>query len=108
MEGNKAKMREALEYVIQWREECISEEGADNVDDMIAVVNAALSAPARQCDVGTAAEQEVRFKRFCESHWDLNKPGSACAGCPIVDERVGTECEFAWAQTPYAEEGGAK
>lgn len=44
------KLREALEYVIQWREDCVDEEGADNVDDMMAVVNAALAEPIRNCD----------------------------------------------------------
>lgn len=63
-------------------------------------VKVALAAPLRNCDVGTTEEQEVRFKSFCESHWDLNKPDSECAGCPL-DERVGIECEFAWMQMPY-------
>ena len=67
------------------------------------------AAPPRNCDVGTANEQEVRFKRFCESHWDLNKPDSTCAGCPLDERRVGTACEFAWAQMPYeAGEGEIK
>lgn len=48
--GNGAKMREALEYIKQWSEDCISEEGADNVDDMIAVVDDALAEPPRNCD----------------------------------------------------------
>ena len=68
------KMREALEYVIQRCENCISEEGADNVDDMMAVVKAALSAPDRNCDVGTADEQTERFIDYCCSKCD----GSNC------------------------------
>ena len=67
----------------------------------------ALSAPPRNCDVGTAEEQEVRFKRFCESHWDLNNADSTCAECPLK-EKAGTECEFAWAQMPYKEKEGAE
>lgn len=70
--GNSAAMREALEYVKQWREDCISEEGADNVDDMMAVVNAALSAPARNCDLfGTEAEAESAFIAYYNEAYDL-------------------------------------
>lgn len=94
-------MREALEYVMQWSENCISEEGADNVDDMVAVVKAALSEPPRQCDMGTADEQARRYRLFCENHsgWDGQKR-FGCLNCPFIDV---DECEFAWAQTPYSE-----
>ena len=51
------KMRVALRYVKQWSEDCISEEGADNVDDMVAVVDAALAAPLRNCDKYTSLDE---------------------------------------------------
>ena len=107
MESNVQKMREALEAI---RNLAYEVKDINNEEDVktslpaewvIGTVNTALSLPPRNCDVGTAEEQEVRFKRFCESHWNLNKPDSECAGCPL--ERVGTECEFAWAQMDYEE-----
>ena len=59
----------------------------------------ALLEPPRNCDVGTAEEQQNRFNCFC-------KP---CAdGCPFLECRTIVECAIKWAQTPYAEEGGAK
>lgn len=67
--GNAAKMREALLYIKQWREDCIDGEGADLVDDMIAKVDAALSAPPRNCDrFNNAVDAMAEFKRihnFC-------------------------------------------
>jgi hypothetical protein len=68
---------------------------------------AALAAPPRNCDVGTAKEQDERFHRFCKCH----RTGS-CAGChnPVKDYTVANgvrECALVWAQMPY-EEGGAK
>lgn len=55
------------------------------------ILNAALSAPDRQCDMGTAEEQMKRFDEFTSKYWPLGM------------------FALQWAQTPYeAEEGGAK
>lgn len=74
------------------------------------VINAALSAPPRNCDVGTAEEQEERFNKFCDAH--------SCNECPArggwrtvyID---GTsfrmiQCGVLWAQLPYKLEMGEK
>lgn len=53
--------------------------------------NVALSAPARQCDVGTAEEQERRYKATGEVYHTLTLTNA-----------------LAWAQTPYGAEGGAQ
>jgi hypothetical protein len=61
---------------------------------------AEIGRPRRNCDVGTAKEQENRFYRFC-----LGRP--SCKHCPLRDANV--KCDFAWAQMPYVEkEGGTK
>lgn len=66
----------------------------------------ALSAPPRNCDVGTAEEQNERYKRFCSSHYRPNDIDAQCDGCPCVSERF--DCELEWGQLPYeaAQEGG--
>ena len=65
----------------------------------------ALSAPLRNCDVGTAEEQTDRYKTLCRAQKNCNSK------CPVMEWR-GTSfanCEIAWAQMPYQpEEGGAK
>ena len=61
------------------------------------MAKAALSAPPRNCDVGTAEEQNNRFLKFCES-LDCERY------CPLFKAE---SCELAWAQMPY-EEGGVK
>ena len=92
MEGNQQKMREALEYVIQWREDCISEEGADNVDDMMEVVNAALSAPARNCDALSADDVKSRFKeRMASSDMGLIGENIVEVVSGVVDFLYATE-----------------
>ena len=63
------------------------------------VVNAAISAPPRNCDVGTVEEQEERFTKFC-SRQDCKRT------CPLYDDYDSYRCEFAWGQMPY-EEGDA-
>ena len=109
MEGNQQKMRVALlklraEIGRFHNNEWIPYDDWEECDD---VISHALSAPARQCDVGTADEQDARFSRFC-----VEKRSGSCSGCP---DAVGgftvangiRECALVWAQTPYAEEGGA-
>ena len=58
----------------------------------------ALFEPPRNCDVGTAEEQQNRFNRFCRPCAD---------GCPFLECRSIVECAIKWAQTPYAAEEGA-
>lgn len=77
---------------------------ADTIRDK---ARAALAEPARNCDVGTAREQDERFHRFCKCHHT-----GSCAGChnPVGDYAVANgirECALVWAQLPY-EEGGEK
>ena len=59
-------------------------------------VKPALSAPPRNCDVGTDEEQSRRYEELCDSH----TCGSICSasGCPMYDY----DCSpFAWGQMPY-------
>lgn len=69
-------------------------------------LDAALSAPARNCDVGTADEQIARFNEFCDSEWQDS--GSAnCGNCPLwVSGRIGHDCQIRWEQRPYEAQGG--
>ena len=104
--GNAAKMREALDSIYQ-KLETLDVEADSYADEVIASVKSvivdALSAPPRNCDVGTAAEQEKRMNEFCNSH---KHGGSvyACENCELLNV---DRCELAWSQMPH-EEGGAK
>lgn len=101
--GNAAAMREALGDVYNTLEKIQSfiPHLSDvslmrKVSSMVChaknVIDTAISAPPRQCDVGTAEEQERRYKATGEVY------------------HTSTLTNFlAWAQTPYeAQEGGAK
>ena len=100
MEGNQMKMREALvklraEIELFYNNEWIPYDAWQGCDD---VISHALSAPARQCDVGTPEEQNRRFDNFCR--------GEDCKTCPC---NVMPRCHMVWAQTPYeAQEGAGK
>lgn len=61
--------------------------------------------PRRNCDIGSAEEQEIRFKKFCNSHYNINNVDGECNACPLNDN-IKTECEFAWMQMPYEEGDG--
>lgn len=61
------------------------------------VINA-LSDPPRNCDVGTAEEQEERMVRWCGQH--------KCESCQFFCvANDGVSCEFTWGQSPYEAEG---
>ena len=98
--GNAAAMREALVMVkrlfdwrLMWHPDIRKTHEA---------VNAALAAPPRNCDVGTAEEQSARFDAHCRKNM-------GCLTCPLREKDGGVpkHCEFAWSQMPY-EEGGAE
>lgn len=95
--NNNRKMREALKRIVAV---CADAEVTDCqareiVEDL---AGEALSAPARNCDVGTAEEQNERFRRFCSRHWGTNSmDGDTCEFCPLSS----MECKFTWAQLPY-------
>lgn len=100
--GNTAAMRKALEkvrfylpYLLQYVRLHDAQSGG-YYEKKLEVVNAALSAPPRNCDVGTAEEQYKHFLKFCH--------GANCSKCPVHDA---INCKFAWANMPY-EEGGEK
>lgn len=70
---------------------------------------AEIGKPLRNCDVGTAEEQETRFNDYCRKHYDLtfDLDSDPCKACPFF--AMPTVCRFAWAQMPYeAQEGSAK
>ena len=70
--------------------------------------NFAISAPPRQCDVGTAEEHAQRFYNFCESN-SSGINGMCKPTCPCIDCFDKCKCFAKWAQMPYEdEEGGAK
>lgn len=59
----------------------------------------ALVKPLRNCDVGTAEEQEKRFDAFCRG---IN----GCRDCIIHIRGQNDYCHSAWSQMPYEGEGG--
>ena len=95
-------MREALVAI----RDALCEHPYDHDDDALAnIANAALSAPPRQCDVGTPGEQRVRFESFCKRKGDGFSASAYCAyECPCGNKG---DCKLAWAQMPYeADEKG--
>ena len=96
--GNASKMREALINAYNAMFKFIKTPYAE-CDEMAFALDGAidaLSAPPRNCDVGTPEDQHNRFMRFCDS-----KSMGYCWG------RGCRKCMAQWGQLPY-EEGGAK
>ena len=104
--GNAAAMREALMEIVITATKAGATMGYDVACGIIkSKAKHALSAPPRNCDVGTAEKQTKRFSDFCAAHRHTDLP--RCAGCPLENTPPDTGCSFAWAQMPYeAEEGG--
>jgi len=79
------------------------EEGGSPVPcSAILKARAALALPPRNCDVGTAEEQDARYNKLCE-------PLRSCGQCPVYVKARGVDhCEFVWGQMPYKESEVAK
>lgn len=118
MDGNQMKMRDALTPWVSLGEWLIENAGKEALGRGIAEIvptlrkridesKAALAAPPRQCDVGTAEEQAERFHAFCDGH--SSGIGGMCDGnCPCFGGVDGCHCLCKWAQMPYAaKEGGS-
>lgn len=111
MKGNIQVMREALDEIgnaCAWiAENCNDEQTAKYMWDLVEKVKAALSAPPRNCDVGTAEEQLERWKMFCVEHhepWMHGIIATGACNCPCFRHN---DCNnFVWAQMPYEEVGG--
>ena len=90
----------------EWFDTFPTDEGQTGIHDalMYEVMEAdkILSAPPRNCDVGTPEEQSARFDAHCRKH-------IGCLTCPLREKDGGVHkhCEFAWAHMPY-EEGCAE
>ena len=104
MEGNQQKMREALVKIHDLTNALDEKCGVDPVE-IRDIARAALSAPARQCDVGTPEEQWSRFEKMCFSNRQPDDPDYCSCKCK-VDGGCVNDCALIWAQMPY-EEGGA-
>lgn len=107
MESNVQKMREALESIYMDAQFICDNKYEPNVvrnraDRIERTVNSALSAPLRNCDIGTAEEQIDRFREFCETEkCGRYRCGSGCKAICI------DRCAIAWSQMPY-EKGDVK
>lgn len=62
-----------------------------------------IGRPLRNCDVGTAEEQDARHSKWCRKY---GIDGDMEVACAHQDMNC-TLCALRWAQMPY-EEGGAK
>ena len=103
--GNAAKMREALRGLLEIV--CVDCKSSYEIDGKcvkcprVVAAEAALSAPPRNCDVGTADEQHARFYSFCDKIEE-------CKECPLWrGGGLTSKCCAHWGQMPY-EEGDAK
>lgn len=95
--GNSAKLREVVERVAHMNDDGYWNSSAQ-ICNLVALARAALAAPSRNCDVGTPEEQAERYMEFCHNY-------PKCVGCPCVGRMLYHQCEFAWVQLPYKEEG---
>ena len=110
-DGNNAAMREALRQASYFLRRhhtgaVYAPDGETLIfcEDVAKVVDAALAAPARNCDMGTVKEQWDRFEKVCSAGRQIDDPDYCSCRCKI-DGGCVNECALIWAQMPY-EEGG--
>lgn len=104
--GNAAAMREALDkaHRVLHRAIIAGILRCDDAYDAMNMAAAALSAPARNCDVGTQDDQEERFTKVCVANSKDGVRGLCSETCTFGRDYQG-ECALAWAQMPYEAAG---
>lgn len=99
------KLREALELCDKIMSDVVvgtrDISPLDAFDEMGGIIDKALTEPPRNCDVGTAEEQEERFKNFCLSYYESCNVDGECWKCPLFKTK--TSCLIEWGQMPYEE-----
>ena len=103
--GNAAKIREACANIAEYaRAATCHTENSHLLGYLYQIeewAEAALSTPPRNCDIGTAEEQQARFDRFCDKYEN-------CTECPVWrGGELNSRCSMYWAQLPY-EKGETK
>ena len=83
-----ATMREALEEA---RKFIATNKYGYFESRLLPKIDAALATPARNCDVGTEAEQQKRFEEFCHK--------TDCSECPAFGS---LSCGVSWGNAPFA------
>jgi hypothetical protein len=114
--GSVAAIRGALNQLRDWALLDINENAIRSdepnyrklVDGIVEITNAALAAPARNCDVGTAQEQAERFKAFCLPRVGKCSENSKCPAKHPCNQIGIQYCQLKWAQMPYKPEGDAE
>lgn len=97
--GNAAAMREALEDSLRFWNGISSRTRRE--ENLRLEIAAALAAPPRNCDVGTADEQAERFEAECKRH-------NNCSSCQIhaawgeFKEGKPKSCQTIWGQMIFA------
>lgn len=90
----------------EWLDTFPTDDGQTSIHDSleyeIIKANKILAKRPRNCDVGTAEEQERRFRKYCETEeCNRYRCGHGCKAVCI------DRCVVAWAQTPYETQEGA-
>lgn len=99
------KLREALEYVQEmFYVDCNGEVHicANEVKRISDKIKDALAAPPRNCDVGTAEEQQARHCAWGRKH---GIDGDNKVNCAHPDMSCDL-CTLRWSQMPYVEKEG--
>lgn len=94
-------IRENLVKDAPFLEEGYLENESDLADDVWDV----LQMIPRNCDVGSAEEQQNRFREFCR-HYESRREcglGQREAKCPAFQGGNNPDCSLWWAQMPYEE-----
>lgn len=99
--GNAAAMREALlKASVVLKEATHHNLTEEYINECLALLHSALSAPPRNFDVGTEKNQNDRFESFCAIHFRYSAD-NPCSGCPVYKDGDSLPCVFRFLQLPY-------
>jgi hypothetical protein len=94
-------LKKAKHTLCRWQAD-LPVSGQVEVEDTLLKIKSALAEPIRNCDVGTAEEQNIRHGEWCRKH---GIDGAMEVNCASSDMHCHL-CFARWSQMPYESEVG--
>lgn len=94
--------RQAIEQISELADGIAYGESEANALAILDICAEVLNKPLRNCDVGNAEEQSVRFRNMCNKYYDDENPCNKKCPMTAFDIMHGwPRCQSYWGQMPF-------
>lgn len=91
-------LKQTTDFLDEWKDD-LAPFAKEYAEALVFKVRDILAVPLRNCDVGTAEEQFIRWEKLCESY------GGQCSKCNFYTScDLSAKCFAKWSQMLYESE----